>query len=264
MRILFFGDIVGRSGRELLIREISRIRADLAVDFVIANAENAAHGFGLNPDIAGKILSAPIDCITLGDHAWDQMTIGPYMDEEPRIIRPANFAPHSFGQGWGVFETAAGKILVISLLGRLFMRQEIADGASPFEKIDMILSEYKLGRNVDAIFVDFHAETTSEKASMGNYLDGRVSAVIGTHTHVPTADARILPKGTAFLTDAGMCGVFDSSIGMGADAALDHFLDPNSRMRLTPAEGEATLCGAIVDTSAGTIRQVFFGKSLNS
>jgi calcineurin-like phosphoesterase len=159
------------------------------------------------------------------------------------------------------YDTPKGKIAVIHLMGRLFMTRDKI--SNPFEKADEILKNYRLGENVSAILVDFHAEATSEKISLANYLDGRVSAVVGTHTHVPTADARILPGGTAFLTDAGMCGVFDSSIGMEKTACIRRFLDAADTDRLVPADGDPTLCGVIVDTDERSVRQVFFGKKLN-
>ncbi|MDR3126265.1 MAG: YmdB family metallophosphoesterase [Rickettsiales bacterium] len=256
MRILFFGDIVGHAARELLIESAAEIREREKIDFVIANADNAAHGFGLVPSIADRLFKV-VDVLTAGDHAWDQPSIRPYIKDRPRLLRPANYGAVAEGRGHCAYDARGGRIAVVHLLGRLFMTRDRV--SSPFEAADEILRGYKLGGNVDAIFVDFHAEATSEKISLAHYLDGRVSALIGTHTHVPTADARILPGGTAFLTDAGMCGVFDSSIGMEKSACVRRFLDAADTGRLVPADGEPTLCGAIVDTAARSIRQVFFG-----
>ncbi len=246
MKILFLGDVVGRSGRKKVFSHIDDIVSKLKIDFVIVNAENSAHGFGINPVIASKFFNHQIDVLTTGDHIWDQMTIKPYLQEETRILRPANYNKFNDGDGYRVFTTRNNKkVLVINLLGNLFIERENLE--NPFIKAEEILKKYELGKNVDAIFIDMHAEATSEKMSLANYLDGRVSAVVGTHTHIPTADAHILPAGTAFQSDAGMCGDFDSSIGMRKDLSITRFIDPLAKNHLTPAEGDATICGVIVD-----------------
>lgn len=251
MRILFFGDVVGKSGRNKLFSLVDKIVLKLKIDFTIVNAENAAHGFGINPGIAEKFFMHNIDVLTTGDHIWDQLTIKPYLQKENRIIRPTNYNKYTDGNGFKVYTSRNNKkILVINLLGSLFMVKE--DIENPFQSIDKVLKKFKLGKNIDAIFVDFHAEATSEKMSMGHYLDGRVSAVIGTHTHVPTSDNQILSNGTAFQSDAGMCGDFNSSIGMKQETSITRFLGNDDHTRLCPAEGEATLCGVIIETDDKT------------
>ncbi len=251
MRILFFGDVVGRSGRRQLFSKIDKIISKLKIDFTIVNAENSAHGFGINPSVSEKFFRYPIDVITTGDHIWDQMTIKPYLQEELRIIRPANYNKYNDGTGAKIFTARNGKrVLVINLLGTLFIDRENLD--NPFVTISNILAKYKLGIDADAIFIDMHAEATSEKMSIANFVDGRVSAVVGTHTHIPTGDAHILPNGTAFQSDAGMCGDYDSSIGMKKEASIDRFFNTGLRNHLEPAEGEATICGVIVETDDKT------------
>ncbi|MBD5397926.1 TIGR00282 family metallophosphoesterase [bacterium] len=250
MKILFLGDVVGKSGRKKLFSLIDTIVSKLKIDFTIVNAENSAHGFGINPDIAQKFFMYNIDVLTTGDHIWDQMTIKPYLQEEPRIIRPLNYKKYNDGNGYKIYTSKNGKkILVVNLLGTLFMREDIEN---PFLTMNNLLNNYKLGQNVDAIFVDFHAEATSEKMSLAHFLDGRVTAVIGTHTHIPTSDNHILPNGTAFQADAGMCGDFNSSIGMQTDVSISRFLGEGEHTHLCPAEGEATLCGVIIETDDKT------------
>ena len=266
MKILFLGDVVGRSGRKKIFSDIDNIISKLKIDFTIVNAENSAHGFGINPSVAEKFFAHQIDMITTGDHIWDQMTIKPYLQEEHRILRPANYNKYNDGDGYRVFTTRNNeKVLVINLLGNLFIDRENLE--NPFIKVDEILSKYKLGKNIDAIFIDIHAEATSEKMSIANFVDGRVSAVIGTHTHIPTADAHVLPNGTAFQSDAGMCGDYDSSIGMKKEASIMRFLNSTAKNHLTPAEGEATICGTIVEINknglAKTIEPLRIGGKLS-
>ncbi len=248
MKILFLGDVVGRSGRKKIISDIDTIISQLKIDFTIVNVENAAHGFGINPSVADKFFGTNIDVLTTGDHIWDQLIIRQYLETEKRILKPANYNKFKEGQGVRLYKSRNNKnVLVINLLGNLFIQREGVE--NPFLKADEILKKYKLGKNVDAIFVDFHAEATSEKMSLANYLDGRVTAVIGTHTHIPTSDNHILEFGTAFQSDAGMCGDYDSSIGMKKDSSIERFLNPTGKNRLTPAEGAATICGCIVTVS---------------
>lgn len=265
MRILFLGDVVGRSGRKKIFSDIDKIVEKLNIDFTIVNAENSAHGFGINPSVAEKFFSHKIDVITTGDHIWDQMTIKPYLKEEKRILRPANYNKFTEGEGYRVFKTKDNKkVLVVNLLGNLFIERDNLE--NPFTKISEILNEYKLGKNIDAIFIDIHAEATSEKMSLANYVDGKVSAVIGTHTHIPTSDGHILPGGTAFQSDAGMCGDYDSSIGMNKTISISRFLNPGIKNHLTPSEGEASICGVIVDIAkdglASSIEQLQIGGKL--
>ena len=248
MRILLCGDIVGRSGRSVVIEHLPRLRRDLALDFVVANGENAAHGFGITGTICAELYAAGVDVITTGNHVWDKREIIPYIDGDPRLLRPINFPPGTPGKGHGVFALGDGRrLLVVNAMGRLFM-DAIDD---PFAGIERLLAQQPLGA-VDATLVDFHGEATSEKMSMGHFCDGRVSAVIGTHSHVPTADAQILPKGTAYMTDAGMCGDYDSVIGMQKESAVARFVRKMPGERLQVAEGEGTLCAAFVETDDAT------------
>ena len=248
MRLLFCGDIVGRPGRQVVIEHLPRLRRELALDFVVVNGENAAHGFGITDTICAELYAAGVDIITTGNHVWDKREIIAYIPSDPRLLRPINFPPGTPGNGHGIYALADGrKLMVINAMARLFM-DAIDD---PFAGVDHLLAEHPLG-SVAAIFVDFHGEATSEKMSMGHFCDGRVSAVIGTHSHVPTADAHILPGGTAYMTDAGMCGDYDSVIGMQKEIAVARFVRKMPGERLQVAEGEGTLCGAFVETDDAT------------
>ena len=250
MRILFLGDVVGRDARDVIVAKLPEIQKEHKIDATIINGENAVNGFGITAQVCNDFYKVGVDCITTGNHVWDQRSIVSHIDKDKRIIRPANQSINSPGRGHTVIETAKGyKVLVINLLGRVYMEPIMND---PFATVDNILNDYKLGGNVDAIFVDMHAEATSEATAMGYYCDGRVTAVIGTHTHVPTADARILPKGTAYQTDAGMCGVYDSIIGNDKEAAISRFLGKAPRERLKAASGEVTLCGNIIEVDKQT------------
>jgi metallophosphoesterase (TIGR00282 family) len=245
MRILFLGDIVGRSGRDAFLEHVPGLRRQLALDLVVVNGENASHGFGLSPDMARALLTAGADVITLGNHAWDRREIIPYLEEERRVIRPVNFPPGTPGHGAVVVDVPGNRrALVINAMGRLFM-DPLDD---PFRAIQAELAKHKLGQTIHAAILDIHCEATSEKQAFGHSFDGLVSLVIGTHTHVPTADHQILPGGTAYQTDAGMCGDFDSVIGMQKAGAALRFWRKMPGERLAPAEGEATLCGLFVET----------------
>ena len=244
MRILFLGDIVGRSARETIIKKMPDIRKDYSLDFVIANGENAAGGFGITEDICEKLFSSGVNCITTGNHVWDQRELLKYIDTEDRLLRPINFPEDTPGKGSNIFLSQFGRILVVNVMGRLFM-ESLDD---PFAAIEKVLSDNQLGDNCDAIIIDIHAETTSEKTAMGHFCDGKVSLVVGTHTHIPTADHQILPFGTAYQTDAGMCGDYDSIIGMDKQAILDRFRGNENKNRFSPALGEATICGVIVES----------------
>ena len=249
MKILFLGDIMGRSGRGLLLQRIAGLRKRLGADFVIANGENAAGGFGITEKISENLLDAGVDIITTGNHVWDRREIIPYMEREPRVLRPANFPQGTPGAGYHLLETATGKrVLTVNLMGRIFM--EALD--NPFQVMEEILKHHGLGRNCDAIIVDFHAEATAEKMAMGHFCDSHVSLVVGTHSHVPTADAQILPGGTAYQTDAGMCGDYNSVIGMSIDEPLRRFTRSMSSGSFSPALGEATLCGVLIETEDRT------------
>lgn len=249
MRSLFLGDVVGRSGRDAVIAAIPDLRARLDLDLLVVNGENASHGFGLSPDIAQALFAAGADAITLGNHSWDRKELIPYIAGEPRLLRPLNYPNGTPGQGHCFVETKRGqKALVMNVMGRLFM--EALD--CPFRTTAEFLGKYKLGRNVDMILIDFHAEATSEKMAYGHSFDAAVSMVVGTHTHCPTADAQILPGGTAFQSDAGMCGDYDSVIGMDKLAAGTRFWRPHAKERLEPASGVATICGVYVETDDKT------------
>jgi metallophosphoesterase (TIGR00282 family) len=249
LRIVFLGDVMGRTGRDAVCAQLPGIRTRLRADLVIVNAENASHGFGLSPDMAEKFFAAGVDVLTLGNHAWDRKEIIPYIASEKRLLRPLNFPPGTPGQGFVISELANGKrVLTVQVMGRLFM--EPSD--DPFRLTAELLSKYRLGQTVDAIVIDVHAEATSEKAAIAHSFDGKVSFVVGTHTHAPTADAQILPGGTAFQTDAGMCGDYDSVIGMEKNTAAARFWRRTPGERLTPADGEATICGVVVDTDPAT------------
>ena len=249
MRILFMGDIVGRTGRETMGRELPRLRQALKIDLAIINAENASHGFGLGPDMAALLFAAGADVITLGNHAWDRKEIIPYISQHPRLIRPVNYPPDTPGHGWVIVDLADGRrALVLQAMGRLYM--DPLD--CPFRGTADVLSKYRLGGPVHAIVADIHAEATSEKMAYAHIFDGQMSFVVGTHTHCPSADAQILPGGTAFQSDAGMCGDYDSVIGLTKDNAALRFWKKMPGERLGPAEGPATLCGVFVETDDKT------------
>ena len=267
MKILFFGDVVGGAGRNLLFENVGRIAARLSADFVVVNAENAAHGFGLTRALAEKFFARGVDVLTVGDHAWDQSQLRSEIGCEPRILRPENYTVFKEGSGLGIFKAKNGRrVLVLSLLGMLFMSKEGIE--NPFHTADKVLEKYRLGRDADAIFIDFHAEATSEKMSLAHHLDGRVTAVIGTHTHIPTADARIMPGGTAYQSDAGMCGDFDTSIGMKKEVSLARFLERDDGGRLSPGEGPGTLCGTMINVGenglATSVEPIIFGAGLKN
>ena len=245
MRILMCGDVLGKTGRQAIIYNIKGLREKLRLDFVTVNGENAAHGFGISEKICRSFYNAGVDVITSGNHIWDQREIMNYIDSDPRLLRPINYPKGTPGSGFGVFDTPDGKkVLVINPMGRLFM-DPLDD---PFFAVDMVLQKHKLGDSVDAILVDMHADITSEKMGMGHFCDGRVSVVTGSHSHVPTADAQILPGGTAYQTDMGMCGDYNSVIGMTKEPALARFIKKVPGGRLEPAEGEATLCAVFIET----------------
>ena len=249
MKILYFGDVIGRPGRTALLDGLAEIRADLAPDFIMANGENSAHGFGITERICNQFFEAGIDVITTGNHVWDQREIMNYIDAEPRLLRPLNYPKGTPGKGTGLFEARNGqRVFVAQILGRLFM--DAMD--DPFARIEEELAGMVLGAGADAIVVDIHAEASSEKMAVGHVLDGRVSMVAGTHTHLPTADAQILPGGTAYQSDVGMCGDYDSVIGMKKDVAVNRFTKKVPSDRLEPAEAEATLCAVFLETDDAT------------
>jgi len=249
VNILLCGDVVGRPGRDAVKAHLAPVKRELAIDLAIVNAENAAHGFGLTERLCGELYDAGADILTTGNHAWDQREIIPYIGRDPRLLRPFNFPPGTPGAGEYRHSLPDGRsVLVVNLMGRLFM--DALD--DPFAGLEAVLARHALGRETSAIVVDFHAEATSEKMAFGHFADGRVSAVIGTHTHVPTADAQILPGGTAYVSDAGMCGNYDSVIGMEKEISVRRFVTKMPGQKPQVAEGEATLCGVFVATDDAT------------
>ncbi len=255
MRLLFCGDVVGRSGREVVVEHLPRLRRELALDFAVVNGENAAGGFGITEKICAELYAAAADVVTTGNHIWDQKETLGSIDRDPRLLRPLNYPQGTPGRGVGVFPATRGrKVMVLNPMGRLFM-DPLDD---PFACVERELASQRLGATVDAIIVDVHAEATSEKMAMGHLLDGRVSLVVGTHTHVPTADSQILPKGTAYQTDAGMCGDYDSVIGMEKAVPIARFTRKLPTERMAAASGPATLCAVFVETDdrTGLARQV--------
>ena len=250
MRLLFLGDVVGRTGRDAITAQLGDLKASLKIDFAVVNGENATSGMGLSPDHAKAMLEAGADCITLGDHAFDQREMQNHIGSNSQILRPLIFAKTAPGRGSGLFETARVKtVFVAQVLGQVFMKRAYED---PFGAIDATLKTAPLGGKADAVIVDVHAEATSEKMAMGHFLDGRASLVVGTHTHVPTSDAQILPGGTAFQTDAGMCGSYHSVIGMDKAEPVSRFVTGMRKGRFTPDDGPATLSGTFVETDDKT------------
>jgi len=252
MRILFLGDVMGRAGRQAVAERLPKLRAEWRLDFVVVNGENASNGAGLTGAHAKLLLDAGADCVTLGDHAFDQRDMMQFIETEPRIVRPVNYAKNAPGRGFRIFDAPGGrKVLVAQVLGQVFMKRAFDD---PFSAIETVLKTHPRGGLVQAALIDVHCEATSEKMAMGHWCDGRASVVVGTHTHVPTGDAQILPGGTAYLTDAGMCGDYLSVIGMEKDEPMRRFVTGMGKGRFTPAMGEATLSGLYVETDDRTGR----------
>jgi metallophosphoesterase (TIGR00282 family) len=255
MRILFIGDVVGRTGRVAVTERLPSLVADWKLDCVIVNGENAAGGFGITEAIYNEMIEAGADAVTLGNHAWDQREALVFIERAPNLVRPLNFPRGTPGRGAALVTAKNGaQVLVVNALGRIFI-EPLDD---PFTAIDRELQACPLNQAADAIIVDFHAEATSEKQSLGYFLDGRASLVVGTHTHAPTADHRILPNGTAFMSDAGMTGDYDSVLGMGKEEPVGRFLRRIPSGRFEPARGPATLCGLAVETddATGTARRI--------
>ncbi len=254
MRLMFLGDVMGRAGRSAIKTRLTDLRARLKAEFVVVNGENATSGVGPTLAHAQALLEAGADVVTLGDHAFDQRDMLAGIERQPRIIRPLNFSKAAPGKGARVFDAPGGrKVLVAQVLGQVFMKRPFDD---PFSAIETVLKAHPLGGMVQASLIDVHCEATSEKMAMGHYCDGRASIVVGTHTHVPTADAMILPGGTAYMTDAGMCGDYNSVIGMEKDEPLRRFITGMSKGRFQPAMGEATLSGLFVETDDRTGKAV--------
>lgn len=252
LRLLFLGDIVGEPGRKAVQSRLPLIKAEKSVDFVIVNGENSAGGRGITPRIAIDLMRAGAAVITTGDHVWDQVEIEQFLPTEPRVLRPLNYPEGTPGFGSIVLETKKGKVGVINLQGRSFIQPPLEN---PFLAAEAEVAKLKEEEGADVILVDFHAETTSEKIAMGRHLDGRVSAVIGTHTHVQTADETVFPGGTAFLCDAGMCGPVESVLGRKIEPVLERF-KTGRPSRLSVARGTVSLCGAIIDVDESTGKAV--------
>jgi metallophosphoesterase (TIGR00282 family) len=249
MRVLFLGDVVGRSGRNALIERLPDLRGRYGADFVVVNGENAAGGFGITEQILLELLDAGADVVTTGNHVWDQREALIFIERYDRLLRPINFPQGTPGRGAGLFKASNGAdVLVINAQGRVFM----GDLDDPFRAVERELEACALKSGADAILIDFHAEATSEKQALGYFLDGRASAVIGTHTHVPTADEQILPCGTAYISDIGMCGNYDSVLGMDKQEPLSRFLTKIPTGRFQPAMGEATISGVGIDIDDAT------------
>ncbi|MEL6373560.1 MAG: TIGR00282 family metallophosphoesterase [Pseudomonadota bacterium] len=244
MRLLFLGDLVGRAGRQAVVDAVPRLRDRHGFDFVVVNGENAAGGFGITPAICNNLFDAGVDVITTGNHVWDQRETLVHIEREDRLLRPANFPPGTPGKGAGLFKAQNGAdVLVINAMGRVFM----SDLDCPFRCVDEALESCPLKAGADAIVLDFHAEATSEKQAMGHFADGRASLVIGTHTHTPTSDDRVLSGGTAYMSDAGMCGDYDSVLGMKSEEPVARFMRRIPQGRFEPAMGPSTVCGAALD-----------------
>jgi metallophosphoesterase (TIGR00282 family) len=246
---MFLGDVIGRGGRRIVTERLPGLVDDLGLDFVVVNGENAAGGFGITEEIADHLIESGADAITLGNHAFDQREALVFIERQPRLIRPINYPAGTPGRGAGLFTAKNGaRVLVINVMGRIFM-DPLDD---PFAAVERELTACPLGEQADVVIVDVHAEATSEKQAMGHFLDGRATLVVGTHTHVPTADHRILAGGTAFQTDVGMCGDYDGVIGMDKDEPIHRFTTKIGRARFEPAGGEASLAGLVVDVDPAT------------
>jgi metallophosphoesterase (TIGR00282 family) len=250
MKILFCGDIVGKTGRNAIEKHVPKLKTELGLDLVIANVDNASGGFGVNKNTFDELVNLGVDVMTGGDHIWDQKdTIG-FIANQKNLLRPLNFPKHTPGNGAVVFNTKNHKkVLVIHLLGQVFIKNNLN---CPFEMVEDLLKNYQLGKNIDSIIVDIHAEATSEKMAMGKFLDGKVSFVVGSHTHIPTNDFHIMRQGTAYQTDAGMCGDYNSVIGMQEGVPLKSFLTKRRVGKMEPATGEATFCATLVEIDEKT------------
>lgn len=248
LRILFLGDIFGEPGRKAVIEQLPVLRERFRIDFTIVNGENSAGGRGITAKIAISLLRAGVTVITLGDHAWDQPDVVEYMPTEPRLLRPVNYPPGAPGHGWIVLDTPKGRVGVLNVQGRVFMGQALDN---PFLAAQAAVEEMLQETNI--LFVDFHAEATSEKIAFGRSLEGRVSAVVGTHTHVQTADEMIFPGGTAYLTDAGMCGPLHSVIGSDIPPVIHRFCT-NLPTRSHVAKGDVRISGCVVEVDPSTGR----------
>lgn len=249
MKIVYLGDIVAKTGREAVIASVKYLKEKYNFDVLIVNADNAAHGFGCTPKICNQLFAAGVSAIVTGDHVWNQKELRNFLDENKRIVRPLNYNENLAGEGAREIPLDNGKkILVAEVVGRVFMENV----ESPLEAIENLLESYKLGKNIDAIFIDIHAEATAEKQALAHYFDGKISACIGSHTHVPTDDAIILPNGTAYQTDAGMCGDYCGVIGFNIQAPIERLKDKSAVSRLEPCIGKSTIRGTFIETDDKT------------
>ena len=249
MRLLFIGDLVGKAGREIVLSRLPGLIDRYGIEFVVVNGENAAAGFGITEKILLEVLDAGADVVTTGNHVWDKAETLVFIERHPQLLRPVNFPDGTPGRGANLYIAKNGaRVLVANAMGRVFM-PPLDD---PFSAIERQLDACPLGEQADAVIIDFHAEATSEKQGMGHFVDGRATLVVGTHTHVPTADHHILPGGTAYMSDAGMCGDFDSVLGMEKEEPVQRFMSSIRRGRFTPALGKATLCGVAVEVNEST------------
>ena len=264
MKIIYCGDVVARAGREAVLNNLPALRERFKPDAIIVNIENAAHGFGATPGICRDFLEAGVDGLITGNHVWNQKELVPFLNDCKVIVRPLNYGNNNPGRGTAEILLANGqKLLIAQVAGRQFM--EPAD--NPISAIDEALKGYNLGKNISAILVDIHAEATSEKLALGYYLDGKVSVVAGTHTHVPTADARVLPQGTAYISDVGMCGDYNSVLGFDVEEPIARLAGKYTGGRLTPSKGQGTLFGIFVETDdktglAKSIEQIILPTAL--
>lgn len=265
MKLLFCGDVVGRSGRDAVIDYVPILRKKHGLDFVVVSGDNAAGGFGISPQICHDFFQCGVDVVTGGDHVWDQKDAHSYLEREPRFLRPHNFPDKAPGTGFRIYDLPNGhKIAILHLLGQVFHKENLD---CPFACADQALKNTIMPKHVASILVDMHCEATSEKNAMGLYLDGQVSAVVGSHTHIPTADARILPRGTAYHTDVGMCGDYNSIIGFDTKAPIQLFTSKMKRIRMQPATGTGTLSAALIDIDdktglATSIEHLMLGGTL--
>lgn len=249
MRMLFLGDVVGRAGRRAAVEAIPRLRLRYDLDFLVINGENAAGGFGITEEIFEELIDAGADCVTLGNHAFDQKDTLVYIGRQDRLLRPLNYPKGTPGRGAGLYKARNGAdVLVINAMGRVFMTELDC----PFRALDNELTACPLKKGADAVLIDFHAEATSEKQALAYFLDGRVSCVVGTHTHAPTSDERVLPGGTAYMSDAGMCGDYNSVLGMDTEEPVNRFITKIPKSRFEPASGPATVCGLAIDIDDAT------------
>ena len=266
MKILICGDVVGKAGREVILNNIPELRKNQNIDFVIVNGENSASGFGITGKICQIFYDNGVDVITSGNHVWDQKEIVSYIEKDKRLLRPSNYPNTTPGRSYGIYKSSSGlNIAVINVMCRLFM-EPLDD---PFNSLEKILEEIKHNFNKIIIIVDVHGEATSEKMALGHFLDGKVTAVVGTHTHVPTADLQILEYGTFFQTDLGMCGDYDSVVGMNKNISITKFRNKHIKIRHSPAEGKASLCGVLLDvdttkSKVKSFKQIIIGGRLRN